>query len=137
MHAFTWDDLPRVLQWLGEVNALTHFHFPIHPGDFCHRLSNGLRGQHAEQYNFLYEQNGEFIALLFTEPNKEAFFEVLIHPQHRTAELESALIAWAEQTQQAHFGTDAIEWVMDVASDDTLRQEILTQRGYRMRLSPI
>ncbi len=136
IHAFTWDDLPRVLRFLGEVNALTNFHFAIHPGDFCHRLSSGLRGQNAEKYNFLYRENGELIALLFAEPKKEAFFEVLIHPHHRTAELENALIEWGEQTQQAHFRTDEIEWVMDVASYDTLRQEVLTQRGYRVEDQP-
>ncbi len=136
IHTFTWDDLPRVLRFLGEANALTNFHFPIHPGDFCHRLSNGLRGQDAEKYNLLYEENGELIALLFTEPKKEAFFEVLIHPHHRTVELENSFIEWGEQTQQAHFRTGAIEWVMDVASYDTLRQEVLTERGYRIAEQP-
>ncbi|MGE5138703.1 MAG: GNAT family N-acetyltransferase, partial [Rudaea sp.] len=85
-----------------------------------------------EKFNFLYEENGELVALLFTEPKKEASFEVLIHPHHRTAELENSLIEWGEQTQHAHFGTEDIEWVMDVASFDRLRQQVLTKRGYRI-----
>lgn len=61
---------------------------------------------------------------------------MLIHPHHRTAELENALIEWGEQTQQAHFGTDDIEWVVDVPSYDTLRLQVLTQRGYRIEEQP-
>src|SRR4051794_12792426 len=98
IRAFTWNDLSRVLHFLGEANALTGFHFPIHPGDFSHRLSGGLRGQNAEKYNFLYEVNGELIALIYAGSKKEANIEVLIQPHHRTAELENALIDWAEQT---------------------------------------
>ena len=138
IRAFTVADLPRVLQFLGEANALTDFHFPFHPGDFLHRLSNGLRGQNADKYNFLYEDNGELIALLLIDPKDEPVFEVLIHPRHRTPELENTLIAWTEQTQQAHFTTanHDHELVMDVSSEDTLRRDVLTQRGYHIEEQP-
>ena len=136
IRSFTWTDLPRVLQFLGDANALTDFRFPIHPGDFVHRLSSGLRGENAEKYNFLYEDDGELIALLFAANKKDGLFEVLIRPQRRTAELENTLLEWTEQNQQAQFPTDNLEFVMEVASYDTLRREILTQRGYQIEEQP-
>src|SRR5690349_4484803 len=105
IRAFTLADLPRVLQFLGEANALTDFHFPVHPGDFLHRLSNGLRGRDFDKYNFVYEDNGELIAVLSIASKGDPIFEVLIHPQRRTPELENTLIAWAEQTQQSFSAT--------------------------------
>src|SRR5215216_5577419 len=96
--SFTSADLPRVLQFLGEENRLADLRHPVHIGDFVHRLSNGLRGQNFEAYTFLYEADGELVAVLLID-KKHPFIEVLIRHGDRTPALEADLMAWTEQTQ--------------------------------------
>ncbi len=46
LHAYKGEEeLPRLLQFVGECNRLANFCGYVHPGDMCHLLSNGLRGR--------------------------------------------------------------------------------------------
>ena len=36
------DELPKILQFVGECNVLADFCGYLHPGDICHFLSNRL-----------------------------------------------------------------------------------------------
>src|SRR5258706_5523657 len=133
--SFTSADLPHVLQFLGEANRLSDLCYPVHPGDFVHRLSNGLRGQNFEAHTFLYEDNGELVAVLLIE-KKQPAFEVLIRHSERTPQLESDLMAWAEQTQEIRFRQADAALMADLMSGDELRQTMLMERGYQLAAQP-
>lgn len=139
IHAFHIDDLSRVLAFIGEANVITDLQFGYHSGDFLHRLSNGLRGQDFDQYNFLYEVHGVLQGIIVVEQKYPAF-DVFIHPQFRTIELETALIEWAEQLQLSRFPAKESEGhqqlMIDTRSNDKIRLTILSQRGYQIQAQP-
>ncbi len=128
------DELPRILQFVGECNVLADYWGCLHPGDICHFLSNSLRGRELEKHFYIYEDSGgKILGIVLLYPARYSAFDVLVHPQHRSNELESSLIAWGEQQTRALLqaaGSD-ISWIgSDVMDCDTTRRDILQTQGY-------
>jgi mycothiol synthase len=125
-------DLTKILQAVGEWNAQTGGCGYLHPGDVCHHLSNGLRGQDPTPYLHLYEEDGRLIALVLLYPRHQGY-EVLLDPRHRGSDLEAALLDWAERQMWARMqeaggtGPSVGTSVMDC---DTVRRDLLVARGY-------
>ncbi len=126
-------DLSRILQFVGECNLLTDFCCSLHPGDVGHFLSNQVAGHDPAPYCFVYESNGELEALFLFYAIRSSSWAMLVHPRRRTAELEAALVEWAEQRLR-HLLTvsgSAKEWIsIEVPDFDTLRRETLASRGF-------
>jgi ribosomal protein S18 acetylase RimI-like enzyme len=132
--AYRSDDLAKVLQFVGECNALADFCGCIHPGDVVHFISNTLRGRNVEQHLFLWENSHEqILALTSLYPARFGGYDLLVHPHHRGGEREQACIAWSEQAQwelMQRSGSDNT-WVgSDVMDCDEDRARLLHSRGY-------
>lgn len=93
-----------------------------------HGLENIL-GLPPDTFLYMWESaDGEIDAVLKAEGLGEAFFQV--HPEHRTEALELALLDAAEQhlaITDAHGQKRLTVWAN---ANDSLRQQILRQRGY-------
>ncbi len=129
-----YDELPKILQFVGECNVLADYCGCLHPGDICHFLSNTLRGRDLEKQFYIYEDtDGQFLGLVLLYPARFSGFDVLVHPHYRGGELESTLIAWSEQQTRVllqNAGSD-ITWIgSDVMDCDTMRGDILKEQGY-------
>src|SRR5690349_1431287 len=126
-------DLAKILQAVGEWNAQTEGCGYLHPGDVCHHLSNGLRGQDPTPYLYLYEEGGRLIAVVLLYLPRSETYEVLIDPRHRGSDLEAVLLDWAERQIWARMpeagGTDPSVGI-DVMDCDTVRRDLLVARGY-------
>ena len=128
------DELPRILQFVGECNVLADYCGYLHPGDICHFLSNTLRGHDLEEHFYIYEDSGgKILGIVLLYPARYSAFDVLVHPHYRGSELESALIAWGEHQIRALLqaaGSD-VSWIgSDVMDCDTTRRDIMQARGY-------
>src|SRR6516165_8661975 len=96
------DELPKLLQFVGECDMLAHYCGCLHPGDICHFLSNTLRGRDLEkQFHVCKDADGQVLGLVLLYPVRYSGFDVLVHPRYRGGELESALITWGEQQTRA------------------------------------
>lgn len=134
------DELPKILQFVGECNALADFCGYLHPGDICHFLSNTLRGRDPGKHFQVYENfNGQILALVLLYPARFSAYDVLIHPHYRATELESALIAESEQQTRALLmaaNNDASSIGIDVMDCDNTRHNIVRAQGYVPADSP-
>lgn len=128
------DELPKILQFVGECNVLADFCGCLHPGDICHVLSNTLRGRGLEKHFHVYEDSkGQLLGLVLLYPARYNAYDVLVHPHYRGSKLESALIAWSEQQTRAllHEAVSDATWIgIDVMDCDIHRRDILRAQGY-------
>jgi ribosomal protein S18 acetylase RimI-like enzyme len=128
------DELPKILQFVGECNVLVGFCGCLHPGDICHFLSNTLRGRDLGKHFHVYEDSeGQLLGLVLLYPVRYSGFDVLVHPRYRGSELESALIVWGEQQTRALLqaaDSDMTSIGSDVMDCDTIRRDILQAQGY-------
>jgi mycothiol synthase len=128
------DELPKIVQFVGECNVLADFCGCLHPGDICHFLSNTLRGRDLEKHFYMYEDSGgQLLGLVLLYPARFNGYDVLVHPRCRGSELESAIIAWGEQQTRALLtaaGSDATWIGCDVMDCDTIRRDMLRAQGY-------
>lgn len=128
------DELPKILQFVGECNVLADFCGCLHPGDICHFLSNTMRGRDQEKHFYIYEDSGgRILGIVLLYPARYSAFDVLVHPRYRGSELESALIAWGEQLTRTLLqaaGSDITSIGIDVMDCDTSRRDILQAQGY-------
>ena len=129
-----YDELPKILQFVGECNVLADYRGCLHPGDICHFLSNTLRGRDLEKQFYIYEDaDGQVLGLVLLYPVRYNGFDVLVHPHYRGGELESALIAWGEQQTWAFLtlANSEATWIgTDVMDCDTSRRNILKAQDY-------
>lgn len=126
-------DLPRIMQFVGECNALTDLCCSLHPGDVGHFLSNLLGGHDPAPYFFLYESNGDITALILFYALRSSSWGLVVHPSQRNSELEAALADWAEQHLRdllTMSGSTKEEISSEVMDCDVLRRDILVSRGY-------
>jgi mycothiol synthase len=128
------DELPKLLQFVGECNALAHFCGYLHPGDLGHFLSAICRGRDLEKHCFVQEDaEGTLLGLVLLYPARFNGYDVLMHPRARGSELESTLIAWSEQEMLAKLqaGDGNTSWMgSDVMDCDIVRRDILQAQGY-------
>jgi len=128
------DDLSRILDFVGECNALTELRGYAHPGDLGHNLSNLLRGQDPAPYLHLWEdRDGHVLAVAILYPPRLHGYELAVHPHHRGGELESALVAWSERHVWALMqsaGVEGTSVATDVADCDPVRRDVLLRHGY-------
>ena len=127
------DDVSRILRFVGECNQLADFCCSMHPGDFGHFLSNELAGRDPAPYCFVYEANGSLEALIVLHAPRSSAWGLLVHPHHRDAGLEAALVAWAEERlrQLLTASGSAKAWLTSETLEcDTARRDILASRGY-------
>lgn len=132
-------DVSRIMQFVGECNLLTDFCCSVHPGDVGHFLSNELAGRDPAPYCFLYELNGRLEALMLLHAIRSSSWGLLVHPRRRDAELETALVAWAEERlrQLLTVSDSAQAWITSETLEcDTLRRDILASRGYVAEATP-
>jgi mycothiol synthase len=134
LRAYRQEQLPTLLQFVGECNRLSNFCGYVHPGDMCHLLSNGLRGRELEKHCYAYETSNEgILGLVLIYSARFSAYEVLVHPRYRGSELEAELLNWAEQQTRSVLeatGSNA-SWIdNDVMDCDTIRRGLLRQRGY-------
>jgi GNAT superfamily N-acetyltransferase len=108
----------------------------MHPGNFRHHLSNGLRGADPSQSTIVYEPvPGEIAALVVFDDPEECAFDLVVHPDHRTHAFETEIVAWATERAWAMAQSEAADAdVSAVASgvitcDDT-RRDVLVGLGY-------
>jgi ribosomal protein S18 acetylase RimI-like enzyme len=129
-----YNELPKILQFVGECNALADYCGCLHPGDICHFLSNTLRGRDLEKQFYIHEDaHGQVLGLVLLYPARYSAFDVLVHPRHRDNELESSLIAWGEQQTRSLLqatGNDTTWIGSDVMDCDTIRRDMLKAQGY-------
>lgn len=128
------EDLPKILQAIGQWNARTDGCGYLHPGDVRHFLSNGMRGRNPTEHLFLLEAaDGELLALvLLYQPKQEGYF-LVVHPDQRGSDLESALVTWSEQqtwTRMQAAGIDSDSVGMDLMDCDLTGHQLFTQNGY-------
>lgn len=76
-------------------------------------------------------QAGEIAAVLHPICHDEV--RIHIHPQYRTVELEQEIIAYAEQRFFDYTKDGKKIFYLAVYSDDTMRQDILLERGYNKK----
>lgn len=140
LHAYQDEELPRLLQFVGECNLLANFCGYIHPGDMLHLLSNGLRGQESEKHCYFYETAEEgILGLVLLYPARFSAYQVLIHPHHRASTLEGALLLWAEQQTRTLLAAASSKRSLiesDVMDCDTTRRDLLHQQGYHAEGGP-
>lgn len=131
---FGTQDLPRLLHFVGEWNAQTHFCGYLHPGDLCHTMSNILRGADPQDYFQLYEDaSGELVGVVMIYPPRLSGFHVLVHPTHRGSALEAEMIAFGEQRTWAimqEVGSDKTSVGTDVMDCDPIRRDVVLAKGY-------
>jgi mycothiol synthase len=128
------DELPKILQFVGECNVLANYCGCLHPGDICHFMSNTLRGRDLEKHFHVYEDaDGRILGTVLLYPARYSAYDVLIHPHYRGSELESALIVWSEeQTRSLLIAScsDSSSIGSDVMDCDIIRSDILHEKGY-------
>jgi mycothiol synthase len=128
------DELPKILQFVGECNVLANYCGCLHPGDICHFLSNTLRGRDLEKHFHVYEDaDGRILGTVLLYPARYSAYDVLIHPHYRGSELESALIVWSEQQTRSLLiasCSDSSSIGSDVMDCDINRSDILHKQGY-------
>lgn len=94
------DDLPRLLEMLGRINAASALLCDFHPGDLSHHLTNILRG--ADPAVFFHVIDGaDGDPLAFIELSKGGAFDIVVHPDHRGGNLERGALEWAASAQTA------------------------------------
>lgn len=128
-------DLPAVLQFIGECNVHADFCAYMHPGNFTHHLSNGLRGGDPSNSTYLYEDEGAQIrALIILSPGKTTgYYDLMIDPRSRDSTFEAAAAAWSKQAVQTLM-QDSGKEIADVGSAvldcDIERRDLLLTQGY-------
>jgi mycothiol synthase len=135
LHAYRIkEELPRLLQFVGECNLLANCCGYVHPGDMGHLLSNGLRGRDLKKHCYIYELADEgILGLVLIYPERFSAYEVLVHPHYRGSELEVGLLVWAEQQTRTLLELSGrnVSWIdSDVMDCDTIWRDLLQQRGY-------
>lgn len=137
LHPYQHEDLPRLTQFAGACYALADCP-DIHVGDALHLITNLLRLENRSRYVFLVESPaGELVALILISPPRRSGYTVIIHPDHRTAELETALLNWSEQTTWAIMGQTGESITSEAADCDTLRRDLLKRAGYVESPEPV
>jgi mycothiol synthase len=128
------DELPNILEFVGECNVLANYCGCLHPGDICHFLSNTLRARDQEKHFHMYKDiDGQILGTILLYPARYSAYDVLIHPHYRGGELEAALIAWSEQQTRSLLtavGSDTSSIGSDVMDCDIIRSGILHEEGY-------
>jgi len=140
LRAYAPEDLPRVLEFVGECGALSDFSGGFHPGDISHFISSTLRGRDPHQHIFFTETaHGQINALLWIHPPRSSGFEVLIHPNQRGGDFEAQLIEWAENATLAFLQAEnaaSKEIATEVMAGDLARVSALQQRGFEPEAQP-
>jgi GNAT superfamily N-acetyltransferase len=138
LRSYAPQDLDRVLQFVGECCAVYDFCGCFHPGDVIHFMSSTLRGRDLRQHFYVYEADGAIQAIIFIDPPRLAGFNVMIAPEIRTAELEYALLEWAQATEQALMqAADITKPLGGEGMDcDSARQDALRGLGYEATGEP-
>jgi GNAT superfamily N-acetyltransferase len=129
------DDYWRIRAFLREVLLLNNLR--IHSWEVprldywrWHCIANCGYGPPVEQVTYLWETpGGEIAAVLNPEALGEAFLQ--IDPRWRTPELEEEMIDLAEQQLAVTTSEARRELAVWAHQGDTLREDILTRRGYR------
>ena len=134
------DDYWRIRAFLREVLLLNNLR--IHSWEVprldywrWHCIANCGYGPPVEQVTYLWETpGGEIAAVLNPESRGEAFLQ--IDPRWRTPELEEEMIDLAEQQLAVTTPEGRRELAVWAHQGDTLREDILTRRGYRQGSRP-
>ncbi len=122
IRAYDAADYDRLITFAGDVARLQKMSGVLHPGDVRHNMSNGLRGANPSDYFSLAENaSGDLLAYVMCYPARLQGFNVVIHPQHRTPDLERALIQQGETVEIALM-REAIN-----RADDSKRAEMLAE----------
>lgn len=140
LRAYAPEDLPRVLEFVGECGALSDFSGGFHPGDISHFISNTMRGRDPGKHLFVTENaNGQISALVWVHPPRSSGFEVMIHPNQRSADFEVQLIEWVENATIALLQAEnaaAKQISTEVMAGDLARANALQQRGFEPEAQP-
>ena len=130
-------DLPAVLTFVGE--CLRHDELKNHhPGDVVHWMSNGQHGADLDEHFWLFEEDGELLAFAELPPAKWASFSLIVRPDHRGGNLETALLSecesvMSERMQGERPGKTALS--VNVVTSDEARKRCLSGLGYRAEAS--
>lgn len=96
-----------------------------------HFVKNCGAVESMEEVIFLWETpDNQIVAVVHADYMRKAVLQV--HPDWKTAQLEEAMLDVAEK----HLSVPGKRFLVSAFQDDTLRQEILTQRGYRKHDDP-
>ena len=97
-------------------------------------MSNGYRGRDLDQHFGLHESaDGELLALADLPTVKSPAYELIVHPDHRTERLESALLTICEAFlwQRAEQEGAPVERIStSTFSADPKREQFLSALGY-------
>ena len=107
-HEYTWS-LLRWDYWVWHVN-MNIFHFDL------------------EKVIYLWEVDGQIVAMLNPDGNGEAFFQV--HPAYRSEELLCEMLDVAEIKLPNHKEADSHDLLAWVNAEDAVHKAVLTRRGY-------
>jgi GNAT superfamily N-acetyltransferase len=129
------EDYWRIRSFLRQVtlaNGLRDYSWSIFRFDYWrwHLIANRLEAYAIDAVTFIWEtEGGEIAAVLNPEHMGEAFFQV--HPAWRSTELEEGMLSVAEQRLRTVGADGRSHLRVWVDSQDSLRKELLTQRGYQ------
>ena len=133
------EDYWRIREYLRQVmlfNDRREFSWHVARLDYWWWFGNpDLEKIPLQEHVFIWEtESGQIAAVLNPEQMGQAFLQV--HPDYRTSELEEEMISTAEQ-RLSMIGKDGHRklWLW-ADSQDTMRHEILTRRGFRRDDSP-
>lgn len=132
-------DLTRIQNLVAEGAARTNRCGYLHHGDVPHHFYNALKDFDPSELVRLWEdESGCLLGWAIVYPRSKSF-NVQMHPDHRGGELENELLIWAENT--------TVEWMKkldlsgemesDVCGCDTVRSELLKQRGFSAPQHPV
>lgn len=107
-HEFSWS-LLRWEYWVWHVNM-----------NICHF--------NLEEVVFLWEMDGQIVAMLNPDTNGEAFFQ--IHPAYRSEDLLCEMLDVAESKLPNHNADSTQSLLAWVNAGDVLFKSLLTQRGF-------
>jgi len=133
----TEDDYWAIREFLRDVfirNDRRQYSWPVARLDYWRwHVAANCNGTQVEEATFLWEtEEGRIAAVLNPEDPGHAYLQV--DPRYRTPELEEEMLALAEErlmTVGPPSGRPVL--VVGVLEGDTLREEILSRRGYAPR----
>ncbi len=109
-----------------------------HPGDIVHWMSYSYKGEHLAEHIWLYEQDQQLIAVADLPIVNPKSYVLIMHPNYRGGNLETALLKECEKTILERLNLQDLADVtleVNVADSDWARMDCLAAIGYAKEVS--